>query len=124
MMHPDRDGRLQLLPDLDRDIIEFSWDLEFDEDERPWIVVRCDGEVILREETWYENADHFRDVVRTLIEKYPGRVYDIVPTDYADNFLFGDDMRALSGVPKTRALCKKDLQKHRQRSGRIGNADI
>lgn len=116
MTHPNRNDRLDLLPDLDRDIIEFAWDLEFDENDRPWVVVRSGEKEILREATWCENADHFRDVVRTLIEKYPGRVYDVVPTDYADNFLFGDDMRALSSVPKTRALCKSDLLKHRANS--------
>jgi hypothetical protein len=106
-------ARLNTLPELDGEQLKFTWDLEFDETtDEPHIVLMLDGERLLHEKTWCENSDHFRSVIVTLIKKYPGRVYDVVPTDYAKHFLFGDDMGALEEVPRIRDLCGADYFAH------------
>ena len=114
MADQDSSGRLVALPDLDGDIFEFTWDLVFDgPDDWPHAVVRlCDKE-ILRERTWYENVDHLRTIILSLLSKYPGRVYDVIPTEYSEALLYGDDMGASKKIARARALCRKDLERHR-----------
>lgn len=112
MTNPETD-RTAVLPDLDGDRLEFTWDLVFTgPDNWPHAIVRLGDREILRERTWYENADHYRSVIKSLIAKYPGRVYDVAPTDYSDHLLYGDDMGALKRVPKARNLCKRDYLDH------------
>ncbi len=115
MSNPDGimiEQRLAALPELEGDKLEFIWDLDFVDNVKPFVILKLGGQEILRENTFYEHVPHFKDVVDTLLRKYPGRVYDVAPTEDADHYLYGDDMRALRKVPRIRNRCFKDYMKH------------
>ncbi|MBT4291316.1 hypothetical protein HOD41_01385 [bacterium] len=92
------------LPPIDGCKIVFTWDVEWAEGETPRFLVRHKNQIILYDETCFENATEFALVVELLSKVYSGRMYDLVPL--RDGCLYGHDAKTVKIVNEARQKCR------------------
>jgi hypothetical protein len=78
------------LPDLDGDRLEFDWDMEEDEDDERWTVIRSGGAEVWREPAVWEGMSRFFEVEALLAERYGSRFDSLAPTEASMMYLYAD----------------------------------
>ena len=99
------------LPDLEGDTLVFEWKLNLfptqTAHEKEWMLLH-NGQVVYRQQAYWEDYRHYLRMLRALKGKYGQRVKDFIPSDDPGSFgnMYGDD---LSG-PGVVAQARKQLR--------------
>ena len=90
------------LPDLSGDQITLRWDTDQDTQE---IIIRTEDQVIWRQPLGYEHYECFVDALKILKAKYGHALVDVIPTESAHLYLWGDRLSAPDSATKHAGSC-------------------
>ena len=93
------------LPDLSGDQIILFWDADQDTQE---IIIRTEDQVIWRQQLGFEHYDFFVDALKILKKKYGRALVDVIPTERAQLYLWGDRLSAPEICEKARRKLREE----------------